>query len=113
MIMVLKIIAGIILSIVALFTYWHFKQKYIESRQRADFMRIFGDWKSSLPTLEFGASYGWGTFTVTFVSKQDLEFAIRNKLTEDFKNCIKSYYGSRFRVEDAVYFTHSETDQLQ
>ncbi|NNV57528.1 hypothetical protein [Limnovirga soli] len=108
--MLLNIISGIVLSIVALFTYMHFKQKYIKARQREDFNRIFGDWKSSLPTLEFGSSYGWGTFTVTFLKKQDLDFAMRNKLTEEFKNCIQSYYGSRFRVDDAVRFRYLENE---
>jgi len=106
----LKILAGIILTIVALFTYGYFRQKYIQSRQKADFKKIFGDWKSSLPTLDFGSSYGWATFKVTFQNKSDLDFATKNKLTDDFKNCMKSYYGSKFDADIAVYFTHSETD---
>ena len=106
----LKIIAGFILTIVALFVYGYFRQKYIQSRQRADFKEIFGDWKSSLPTLDFGSSYGWATFKVTFQNKRDLDFATKNKLTDDFKNRMKSYYGSKFDADIAVYFTHKEMD---
>jgi hypothetical protein len=104
----LKIIAGLILTVVTLFTYWHFKQKYNEKRQRADFNRIFGDWESSLPSLEFGAEYGRATFKVTFQNKNDLNFAKRNRLTEEFKKCIESYYGKDFIVDIAVRFTYKE-----
>lgn len=106
----LKIIGIFILTIVGLFSYGYVRQKYIQSKQRADFLRIFGDWKNSLPTLEFGSSYGWGTFKVTFQNKNDLDFATKNKLTDDFKNCIKSYYSSKFDADLAVYFTHSESN---
>jgi hypothetical protein len=49
------------------------------------------------------------TFKVTFKSKDDLDFASKNKLTDDFKNCIKSYYSSKFDVDIATYFTHEDT----
>ena len=106
----LKIIAGIILTLVGLFVYGYLRQKYIQSKQKADFLKIFGGWKNSLPTLEFGSIYGWGTFKVTFQNKNDFDFATKNKLTEDFKNCIKKYYSSKFDADIAVYFTHSETE---
>lgn len=106
----LKIIVGIVLTLVGLFLYGYLRQKYIKSRQKADFFKIFGDWGTSLPTFEFGASYSWTTFRVTFQNKNDLIFATKNKLTDDFKNCIKTYYNSNFDVEIAVHFTHNETE---
>ena len=106
----LEILVGIILTIVGLLIYGYFRLKYIQSKQKADFSKIFGDWKSSLPTLDFGSSYGWRTFKVTFQNKNDLDFATKNMLTEDFKNCIKKYYNSKFDVDLAVYFTHSEAE---
>jgi hypothetical protein len=84
--MLLKIFLGLILAIIVLFIFAYLRQRYVRSKQYADFLKIFGDWKSSLPTLKFGSSYGWATFKVTFKSKDDLDFASRNKLTDDFKN---------------------------
>ena len=106
----LKIIAGIVLIFCVLFAYGYLRQKYIQAKQKSDFLKIFGDWKSSLPTLEFGSSYGWGTFKVTFQNKNDLDFATKNKLTEDFKNCMRKYYSSKFDADIAVYFTLRETE---
>ena len=106
----LKIITGIVMTLFGLFFYGYLKQKYIQSKQKADFLKIFGDWKSSSPTLKFGSSYSWGTFKVTFQTKNDLDFATKNKLTEDFKNFIKKYYSSKFDADLAVHFTHNETE---
>ncbi|HRH49522.1 MAG TPA: hypothetical protein PLP23_12275 [Panacibacter sp.] len=89
---------------------WIFKTEIYSIKTKGRFLKIFGGWKNSLPTLEFGSSYGWGTFKVTFQNKNDLDFATKNKLTEDFKNCIKKYYSSKFDADIAVYFTHSETE---
>jgi len=104
----LKILSVIVLIVVALFTYTYFKRKYIQARQKAVFKKIFSNRESQLPTLHFGSSYGWPTFEVTFQNKNDLDFAIKNKLTDDFKTCIKSYYSSKFDADAAIYFTHRE-----
>ncbi|WP_419803423.1 hypothetical protein [Mucilaginibacter sp.] len=104
----LKIIVGFFLAIAGLFIYGYLKQKYIQSRQNEDFLKIFGDY-NSLPTLEFGSSYSWSTFKVIFQNKTDLDFATKNKLTDDFKNCIKSYYGPKFDVDLAVNFMHTDS----
>ncbi len=106
----LKIIVGIIVTLVGLFVYGYLRQKYIESKQKADFLKIFGGWKNSLPILELGSSYSWKTFKVTFQNKNDLDFATKNKLTDDFKNCIKAYYSSKFDVDIAVDFTHYKSE---
>ena len=64
--MLLKIIAVLLLLILTLFTCSYLRHKYIEARQKKDFLKIFGEWKSSLPTLAFGSHYGWTTFEVIF-----------------------------------------------
>jgi len=53
------IIKVIFLGIIGLFLYGYLRNQYIQSKQKADFLRIFGDWKTSMPTLEFGSSYAW------------------------------------------------------
>jgi hypothetical protein len=102
----LTVFGILLLSVFLLFSYWNLKQKINEKQQQIDFDRIFGDWKESKPTLEFGAEYGRASFYVSFKSKSDLDFAIRNKLTEDFKNCISKYYDKNFSVDAAVKFSY-------
>ncbi|MEO8765263.1 MAG: hypothetical protein ABI416_13285 [Ginsengibacter sp.] len=58
--------------------------------------------------LKVSSRYDWPAFKVTFESKGDLDFARRNKLTDDFTNRIKSYYNSDFDANMALYFTYEE-----
>jgi hypothetical protein len=103
-------IAGLFILLIYNIFYGYFRQKYIEKKQQKEFLKVFGDWKNSMPTLDFGSSYGWATFKITFQNKNDLDFATKNKLTEDFKNCIKSYYSSKFDADVAVNFTYLESN---
>ena len=104
----LTILGIILLCVFLLFSYWNIKQRINEKQQQADFDRIFGDWKESKPTLKFGAEYGRAAFYVSFKSKNDLEFAIRNRLTEDFINCISKYYDKNFIADAAVKLSYEE-----
>jgi len=113
----LELIGGTILFILLLIVqliyfifYGYFRDKYIQKKQKKDFLKVFGDWKSSMPTLDFGSSYGWATFVITFQNKNDYDFAKNNKLTDDFKNYIKAYYSSKYRVDEAVVFKYLQND---
>lgn len=103
--MILKIIIWIALPVLGIFLFGYFRLKYIQWRQRADFFEIFGGCISTTPTLEFSSSYWYPRFIVTFQNKSDLDFATRNKLTEDFKDRIRSYYDSNFDADLAVVFS--------
>ncbi len=100
------VIVGLIVLILAFFCYSHFRGKYLQSKHKADFIKIFGDWKRSKPMLEIGAAYGWPFFIITFINKEDLEFASKSKLTDDFKSAIRKYYSSNFETDTAIYFRY-------
>ena len=108
----LNILLGIFLLLIAVILFVYFKLKYTRKKQKADFLKIFAPLKNSMPTLEFGSSYGWDTFMVTFQNKEDLSFARKNQLTASFKDRIKSYYNSKFDVDLAVTFTTASSHLL-
>lgn len=86
------------------FQWW--KNKRIKLRQAKDFEDTFKNAKIKSPTLEIGTSYSWATFSITFWTKEDLEFAESNGLVEQFKKRIKGYYDKEFDPDRAVYCTY-------
>jgi len=75
-------------------------------QQAKDFEDTFKNAKIKSPTLEIGTSYSWATFSITFWTKEDLEFAESNGLVEQFKKRIKGYYDKEFDPDRAVYCTY-------
>lgn len=100
----------VILYIILLFGLWivfqWWKNKQIKLRQTRDFEDTFKNAKIKSPTLEIGTSYSWGTFSITFSTKEDLEFAESNGLIEQFKKRIKGYYDKEFDPDRALYCTY-------
>ena len=77
-----------------------------KSKQTKDFEGIFRSPHINLPTLKFGSSYAWPTFTITFRTKEDCEFALTSGLLEGFKEKLKTYYDKDFDPDRAVFYTY-------
>lgn len=76
-------------------------------RQRDRFQVLFKNNSfPTTPTLEFGSSYGWPTFTVTFSSKADFDLAKERKLLDMFEKEIASFYKSDFEPNLAISFKY-------
>lgn len=56
------------------------------------------------PTLEFGASYGWPTFTIIFNTKAEFETAKEKMLLQRFGQEMADIYGDEFRREVAITY---------
>ncbi len=113
-IIILWTILAVIIQVVILVSYFRLKIKKERKKQLILFVRIFEGAGFSTPTLKFGSSYGWPTFTVTFASKVDFETARNQNLINRFKNEMASFYGVDFRADIAVTFKYlDEFEKLQ
>lgn len=102
----------IILSIILLFVCWivvyNLRRKYTQLKQRKEFQLLFKKHSIALPKLEFGSSYSWPTFVVTFANKSDYDYAEETQLFIQFKEKIQSFYDQNFSADAAIYFTYPE-----
>ena len=101
-----KIIIYILLALAAFVAVQIIRRKRIESKQYKEFLLIFKNQNISLPTLKFGSSYSWPTFTVTFANQVDYEFAEKHKMFDLFDSKIESFYDSDFKADMAIYYKY-------
>ena len=81
-------------------------KKIRERKQYKQFLDVFQEQPIKLPTLEFGSSYQWPTFTVTFQNKSDYMFAKQNGLFKVYNDRIQKFYARDFQADLAVTYTY-------
>jgi hypothetical protein len=82
------------------------KQKISQRSLTKVFRSVFKDSQIQLPTLKIASSYSWPTFDITFLTKEDLEFAETSGLIKQFKNRIRSRYTKDFDPDRAINCTY-------
>jgi hypothetical protein len=82
------------------------KHKRIQSRQVKDLEETFKNSQIKSPSLKIDTSYGWTTFSITFSSKEDMDFAESRGLIGQFKKRIEKYYDKKFDPDRAVFCTY-------
>lgn len=103
----MMLILYIVLPIGLWLGYHWLKNKRIKLKQTKDFEEIFRKSEIKLPALKIGTSYSWPTFSITFSTKEDMEFAEQNGLIDQFKKILKTYYDKEFDPSLAIYCTYS------
>lgn len=103
----MKILLIIVLTIFGLGLFFRLRRKMTERKQYKQFLDVFERQPIKLPTLKFGKIYAWPTFTVTFQSKADFEFAKQNGLFKTFNDRIQKFYDREFRADFAVNYRHT------
>jgi hypothetical protein len=102
----MKVFLIIVLAIFGLGLFFRLRRKMKERKQYKQFLDVFERQPIALPTLKFGTVYAWPTFTVTFQTKTDYEFAKQSGLCELFNNRIQEFYDDEFRADLAVNYKH-------
>lgn len=112
---ILWTILAIVLFLSGYIIYTHGKIKDQQNRQHQRFHALFENKSFPMPpTLIFGSSYGWPTFTIIFSSKADFDLAKERKLLDLFEREIALFYKSDFRKELAISFKYlDESKQTQ
>lgn len=82
------------------------KQKMNERSVMRVFHEVFKDSHMKSPALKLGTSYSWPIFGVTFSTKEDLEFAEKSGLIQEFKNKVSARYPKKFDPDRAIYCTY-------
>ena len=87
-------------------TYNYWRKRKNNKEQHEELLLVFKDKNIVLPEIKFGSSYGRTTYTVTFVSKSDYDYAEQNKLFQLFDKKVESFYGADFKADMAVYYKY-------
>jgi hypothetical protein len=101
--------AGVALLVVWLPIGAAHEKKHRESRLEA-FEKSFETFAGSKPRYEEGSSYSFRTFTLTFVSKDEMKKAEETGHLRDFKTAIQAlcgHTGSKSRPFDAEWAVHA------
>jgi hypothetical protein len=105
----MKVLLFILVSILSVLGYFWFQKKRLRYKQYKEFLNVFRNEQINLPTLKFGFVYAWPTFEVTFLNKDDYEFAKQNRLLDNFKIRIKKFYDAEFNPDMAVHYKYLGT----
>jgi len=99
---IILIISFVILRLT--YNYWRHRKNNKE--QHEELLQVLKDKNIVLPEIKLGSSYGWTTYTVTFASKSDYEYAEQNMLFQLFDKKVESFHGADFKADMAVYYKY-------
>jgi hypothetical protein len=94
----------LVVLILSIFIYGGISNRIKRNKQMKVFNNIFANKHFAMPTIEFGFSYWWPTFKLTFETSTDFQTAKRLGLLKRFEDEIGNIYGPPFDPKSAITY---------